>query len=519
MSDLAKRRPLFNPGSTTWLLFHELRLSWRGILARRGGGLRGVVIAAVALVAVAAFAGVPLGLRLRHFVVPISRVSIIISDLALLAAASLMLSQTLASATEALYQRGDLELLFSSPTPPGRILAARFIALAVTVFLTFAVLVSPVLIPVALIGHPTWLSFYLVLAATALLSAALGLALSVGLFHLIGARRTRAAAQILAAVIGAGFFLGSQASNFLGHQRAGGLWAQALRLADDPNVVLPPFADAPIRAMLGAPLPLGVMLVTAVVAFFGITSRLGRRFAADAARAGGADTHIARVSDRAPQFRAGAFGAILRKEVRLLWRDAALISQVMLRTLYLIPLGFLVIRNAGSPQGFALAAGAGGLAFIAGQVAGTLAWITISAEEAPDLLAGAPVSPGLFRQAKLTAAYLPLIAFLAPFLVTLILLAPIAGAAATGGCVAASIACGLINIWYQKPSKRSDFRRRRGSSWFATLAEAGTAGLIALATGIFAAGSVWGIAPVLPAVGLMLVLRRSDAQIAKAMED
>lgn len=506
-------------GTTAGLLFHELRLSWRAVFARSGGGPRGLIIAGLVILGLAAFVGVPLGISLKHYEPPITRLTIILTDLGLLAIASLMISQTLSSATESLYQRGDLDLLFTAPIEPRKTLAARFMALAVTVFMTFALMVTPLLVPIALIGHPAWLSFYLVLAATALAAAAAGLILSTLLFRLIGARRTRGVAQFLAAIIGAAFFLASQVNTFFGKTETHGVWAQAKALANDPSFHLPPGADIPLRAMLGEPLILLWYVISALLLFFGASSWLGARFAADAATASGADTANAPNKATVARWETSAFRTVFRKEVRLLWRDAALVSNVLLRTLYVIPLAIIVIRSARSVDTLVLAAGAGGLTFIAGQVAGTLAWITISAEEAHDLLAGSPVSQGVFRRAKLTAAYLPLVVFLAPLLGYLIVLSPVAGGYALAGCVTASITCGLINIWYQKPSKRKDFRRRKGSSWFATLAEAMVAAMIGLATTFACLGLIWALVPALIALGLMVLVRRSDAQIALALHD
>ena len=45
------------------------------------------------------------------------------------------------------------------------------------------------------------------------------------------------------------------------------------------------------------------------------------------------------------------------------------------------------------------------------------------------------------------------------------------------------------------------------------------AALIGLATTFAALGFTWAALPALLAVGLMLMLRRSDAQIARAIED
>ncbi len=515
------KRPLFSPrlqaGSTLWLLAHELRLTWRGALARRGGGARGQWVVVVALGLVAAFAGVPLGLLLRRVAIPVTPLSVFIVDAILAVMFTLMLSQTLAAAAEALYQRGDLDLLFSSPLPPRRTLTVRFLALATNVFVTFAALISAFLVPIGLIGHPAWLSAYLVLAALALFASGCGLALAMGLFALIGPRRTRVAAQVTGAAIGSAFFLVSQARNILGGAKSSSLWVEAVRLAGHPGFALPPTAGWPLLAMLGDPLPLAALTLGGLAVFLGVVQWLAGRFAADAAAASGADTARTPSRARRARFAAGAFAATVTKELRLLWRDAALLSQVLLRVLYLMPLGFLLIRDAGAHFSLALPGGAAGLVLFAGQVAGSLAWITVSAEDAPDLLASAPTPTATYRQAKLAAAFLPLAVLLAPILVALTVLAPGVGLAAAAGCTAVALATGLINIWYQKPSKRADFRRRRGSSWFATLVELVMGLLIAGATGLAAAGLWWAAIPALAAGALMAALRRSDDQIARTL--
>ena len=513
-------RATFSPrlaaGSTLWLLAHELRLTWRGALARGGGGRRRGRVLIITIGVVSTF-GVVLGLMLRRVQIPVTPFSVFMSDAVLAAVFTLMLSQTLAAAAETLYQRGDLDLMFSSPLPPRRTLTVRFLALATNVFLTFSALISAFLIPIALIGHPAWLSVYLVLAALALFASGLGLALAIGLFTLIGPRRTRAAAQVIGALIGAAFFITSQTQTLLGDHKSSGLWTEAMRIAGRTGFTLPPAAAWPLRAMLGDPLPLAVLSLVGLGVFLGVIQWLSARFAKDAAMASGADTAQGPTRARRARFAAGAFTAILAKELRLLRRDAALLSQVLLRVLYLLPLGAALIRHAGAHQDYALPGGAAGLVLFAGQVAGSLAWITVSAEDAPDLLACAPTPTATYRQAKLAAAFLPVAVLLIPILGVLTVLAPGVGLAAAAGCTAVALATGLINIWYQKPSKRAEFRRRRGSSWFATLVEILVALAIAAATGLAAAGLWWAALPALVAGGMMFALRRSDEQIAKAL--
>ncbi|CAN5877978.1 hypothetical protein BH11PSE1_BH11PSE1_13360 [soil metagenome] len=504
------------PGSTLWLLAHEMRLGWRNLLARRGENRRSGWIALISVGLVTLVAGVPIGLMLRQIDVGISPVGILLADAVLAVIFSLMLSQTLSAAADVLYDRGDLDLLFSSPIDPRKVLTVRFSAIALNLFLVFSAFLGPFLIPIALIGHPPWLSAFLVLATVAIAATACGLVVAMAMFAAIGPRRTRTIAQVASALIGAGFFLVTQARNIFGHA-AGSVWTDVMATAADPRFAPPPAAALPLRALLGDPVAVLILLAAALLMFAGVNLWLGGRFAADSAAAGGAEASAVKARTKPVAFTGGAFAATVRKELRLMSRDAALISQVMLRVLYLLPLAFLLVRNAGSHMLVALPGGAAALTFVAGQVAASLAWITVSAEDAPDLIACAPTPIATARHAKLTAAFIPVAVLLAPILAVLTALEPGVGLAATAGCTAACLANGLINIWYQRPAKRSEFRRRRGSSWFSTLAELVVGASLAGATGLAAAGQPWAVIPALVAAILLLVIRRNDAQIAQAL--
>ena len=62
-------------------------------------------------------------------------------------------------------------------------------------------------------------------------------------------------------------------------------------------------------------------------------------------------------------------------------------------------------------------------------VAGNLAWITIAAEEAPDLIGGAPVDREKVRWLKAAAALWPIAFIAAPFIVFYLVRAPRLGLA------------------------------------------------------------------------------------------
>ena len=107
-------------------------------------------------------------------------------------------------------------------------------------------------------------------------------------------------------------------------------------------------------------------------------------------------------------------------------------------------------------------------------------------------------------------------AFLALPIAALAWFAPSAAAWTVLGAALAAWSSGLINIWHQRPGKRSDFKRRGGASWMATVAEMLVSALLAGATGIAVAGFwLWALIPLGLAGAALLSLRRSDAQIAR----
>ena len=66
-------------------------------------------------------------------------------------------------------------------------------------------------------GGSRWLGAYGVIVAMGAAAAALAVALTVALFRVIGPKRTRLVAQILAAVIGAAFVIGLQVAAILSY--------------------------------------------------------------------------------------------------------------------------------------------------------------------------------------------------------------------------------------------------------------------------------------------------------------
>lgn len=505
-------------GSTLWLLRHELRLGVRGLFGRRAGkgGRVGPIVRVVLLGVLAlmllGLVGLPVALAAHKLHFQPNPAYYLGVDAAAAVIFTLMLAQSLNAATQVLYVRNDLDLLLSSPLPAGRLLTVRALGVALMAAALYVVLASLVVLPLAAVGEPRWLGAYAVLAALALISAALGLLLAMALFAVLGARRTRLAAQILAAIIGAAVFLGSQLRNFLPREQLQAIGRRAEGLARaglDPASPLTWIG----RAAAGEPLPLLGCLLLGGGAFLLTTRLLGRRFGANAAAAAGVSTSAAataRATGRAAQvsFAGGSFQALVRKERRLLVRDPWLLSQILLQVVYVLPMGFAIARNAHNHAAFALAAGGAAVAFICGQLAGNLVWLTVSAEDSPELVATAPLPAALILRAKLAVALTPVAILVLPPLAVIAAYSPAAAAAAAAGCLGTALSAAALNLWWSKPAQRRDFRRRRQGSVLVGLAEVGVLFAWAGATWLLVLGNPWSALPAGLALALLLLMRR-----------
>jgi ABC-2 type transport system permease protein len=168
----------------------------------------------------------------------------------------------------------------------------------------------------------------------------------------------------------------------------------------------------------------------------------------------------------------------------LLRRDPWLMSQTLMQILYLGPPALLLWRNFGADAGIDLLL-VPVLVMAAGQFAGGLAWLAISGEDAPELVATAPVPRGWIMRAKIEAVLLAVAMVFAPFALAFALIAPHAALVKVWFAAIAAASATGIQYWFRSQAKRSQFRRRHTSSRMATFAEAfssiGWAGTAALA--------------------------------------
>jgi ABC-2 type transport system permease protein len=403
---------------------------------------------------------------------------------------SLMLSQAMESVTRAFYARADLDLILSSPVAARRLFAVRIGAMALSTIAMATLLAAPFVNVLVVRDGLRWLGAYGVVAAMGLTATALAVALTIALFRTIGPRRTRLIAQIVAAVIGAAFVIGLQVGAILSF----GTLSRIAFLQSDTLLAYAPAADSivwwPARAILGDATALAAVLVASMVLLGGAIAAFAPRFADHAiAAAGISNGSTGAVSGRAAFRRASPMQALRRKEWTLLLRDPWLLSQTLMQLLYLMPPALLLWRSFASGDN-APALLVPVVIMAAGQLAGGLAWLAISGEDAPNLIAAAPVSPRQVTRAKIEAVMGSIAIVFAPFIAALAFASMIDAVVAATGIMVAAASASAIQLWFRTQAKRSHFRRRQTSSRVATFAEA-LSSVCWAATGGLAAAGTW----------------------------
>jgi ABC-2 type transport system permease protein len=212
-------------------------------------------------------------------------------------------------------------------------------------------------------------------------------------------------------------------------------------------------------------LAFGLTLLGVVMALF------SNQFAETAARASASAARVGSAS-RKTSFRTGSRQQALRwKEFALLRRDPWLVSQTLMQLLYLVPPALMLWRSF-SDSSTAIVLITPVIVMAAGQLAGGLAWLTISGEDAADLVATAPLSPSQVTRAKIEVVLIAIGVMFAPLVFALAFASPLQAAVTASGVAIATVTATAIQLWFRVQAKRSQFRRRQTSSRLATFAEA-----------------------------------------------
>src|SRR6201747_2323179 len=263
-----------------WFARHEIRLAWREGLAMMTAGRRlrkrSTVIWLVVFAALMHLAAYAVIGRFADLDGPVAKPPLIVITACAFLGWALMLSQAIESVTRVFYARADLDLIMSSPVALASVFSVRISAIALTVIAMALLLATPFVNVLVLGGGVRWFAAYGVVVAIGLSAAAVAIAVTVALFRTIGPGRTRLVAQIVAAVIGAGFVIALQIAAILSY---GTLSRFAVLTSDAAAAFAPDLASLlwwPARAILGdgqallCLLAAGLVLLGVVMAVFSL---------------------------------------------------------------------------------------------------------------------------------------------------------------------------------------------------------------------------------------------------------
>ena len=461
--------PKLNVATWPWLLRHEVRLQRRSVGFK--GWLMGLLLASIWL----GLHGLAwLLLHSLHFS-SLPPLAMIFCGTITWFIITLMLSQAIMLSVSALFERGDLDLLLSSPLEPRTVFTVRGLGVALNSVLIYFFLVIPFAHVGVFTHHISLLAIYPAMLAMGLFVAAVGMWLTLTLVRLIGARRARVAAQLLGALVGAVMFLMSQVQNMLGRDTRNQIMASLKQAAEAGGVLAPDsFLWFPFKALLGEPLPLLTVVLVGFGAFFLVVNLTHQRFLSGTQESvtGGANAATNAPSGAASQlvrFQNGARGfayTILIKEWRLIWRDPNLLAQTFLQMLYMLPLFFVVFRG-GDTASYVVP----GTILLAATLTGSLAWLTVAAEDAPELIGCAPVSLMHIRWLKVLAALIPVWALVSPILLFLFFNNAMWAVIFLLCLLGATVSAGVIQIWYPRAGDRKNMKKRAQGSMLINLIE------------------------------------------------
>jgi ABC-2 type transport system permease protein len=482
-------------GSTAWLMAHEARLAWR--LGQDRNRWARLVLFAVVLTGMGT-AGAPVGFALRGSPPAPNGLAVLVCGFFFCFIAVMAFSAALSAIAAGFIDRGDLDLLLSSPLPMRRVLTVRLAATALRSVALWLFLFGPPVLVVAWMAGPRWLGALALLADAGLAGTTVASWLAVGLFRLFGARKVKTVTTLVSALSGLSMGI---AAPLLDARRFGaaGATGPLASLAADGVIGLPArtaFGDA----AAALPLSLGMLAL-----FLLTTWLMAPTFSRIATRR----ESVRRPSAAAAPLRgfgAGPVRLLLLKDYRLLLRNHGLLLQILARSVAFIPLLAINLSQAGRKGDLSQVALAATL--VLGQVAGSLVWAFICAETQPDLLASAPLPPALARRSRLAAALSPALGLV---LLAALLATPRAQPAGlaillmgTGACLSSAA---INTLAKAGPTRRGAWGSAPRPSVAAVITDMVSCGFWGGAAYLLSHGSIWTALPVWLALSTVFLWR------------
>ena len=509
-SPFGPARPGPSPGSFRWLLAHEARLALRSLPAAKGTGFfarnRTLIFWASFLQLILHIAGIPFASTLKSVTLNPVPADIMSISFFMAMAFAILVARSLDGVTHLLYSRADLDLLLSSPMSRQKIFSARLVAVGLQTLIPGLGFTAPFANMAAIQGDFRWLSIYPLAILLTILATALAAALATLMFSTIGAKRTRVVAQVLATLLATGIGIVAQLNKLVSDDTQAWMadklveWSQSSAFAAESPLVWP------ARALLGAAMPMLELALLAGLAM-SLTARfVAARLAANAVTALGADMGVRdrgrKARARGPLFRASAPAMLRRKEWLVALRSPWLAGELLTPLVYLLPPVVVLTRAQGGevpPLWLMVSA----LTMLASQIAAGVSRLMISGEDAPELMATAPVTQGEMDRAKIaTVVQVAAILLLLP-LAMVFWHSVLAGWVGIASSLAAILCVCFIHLLFRTGGKRETFYGKTKVPFTVSIADQMIGLAISSTAGFAIRANLWALAT-LAGAGLVM---------------
>jgi ABC-2 type transport system permease protein len=405
MTDISFKSPRLESGSALWLAFNQLKREFR--MRQNNSGAK-AIIGRMFFAGIILFAIFGAGISLKTLYngdFNLGYGFYLAAGHKLMGLFAGLLFMSLMSAFMYFSDRGDLDLLLSSPLNPKDIATGRILVSTFRTFLMFLMFGAMFIGYTAISSNPELFTFIPVAIGLALFEGGVGFFLARFLLLKFGLVKGRRISQILGfgGIAGGIFYM--QTSR-LGHmsQEASEIFAYHGNYDLKDNILVW-FG----HALLGNWFNAFAIMLFGLGVFWFIMNLIGGAFADDAARISG-QSELSQSSKRKSdkiKFSTNGWFVLLRKELLSIMRDPITIVQMIIPLVAFVPIFGMVFGKSDIEDGVLQYVFAPLTVFVTASMTSTLAWMVASVEEARDLLKSSPVKMAKIYLFKGITAFLP----------------------------------------------------------------------------------------------------------------
>lgn len=401
------KAPKLKPGSTLWLAANEFK---RSIRSRNTNSGPKAIIGRIVFFCVMAFACYGAGQALYMILKSGNYDEIAFHYAAgkkLILGFIALFFMSMMTSFMFMTDRGDLDLLLSSPTKPENIISGRLLVSSWRTIMLFWFFGTLFIGVSAIMVSPKYFSYIPVAIGLSLFEAGLTFILARWFLMKFGLRFGRIFVQILgfAGVFG-GVYFGQVNSTH--HARSSSITSFAIPEGEFPK----PIQDFLIwigGSVLGDWFVSFCIMAFGAIVYLIIASWIGKKFGSDVSwLSGQSETKENKAKkDKKIKFEASFLKLMFKKEMAGIFRDSTAIVQIVAPIAGILPAIFALLSAKDSDPDLFGYIGTPIIVFLSASMSASLAWMIVSVEEANELLNSSPIPSSKIYTYKALIALIP----------------------------------------------------------------------------------------------------------------